>query len=74
MFARGRHGGNGGFILLDAILCLFIASILLVSVYGGIRRVVGFSASIGAQAERIITERNALMGEEKEVAVRQFEK
>jgi type II secretory pathway component PulJ len=64
MFARGRRGGNAGFILLDAILCLFIASVLLVSVYGGIRCVARLSTSLGAQAERIIAERNALVSEE----------
>jgi hypothetical protein len=65
MFARGRHGSNGGFILLDAILCLFIASVLLVPVYGGIRCVAKLSTSLDTQAERIIMERNALVSEER---------
>jgi hypothetical protein len=51
-------GNDGGFVLLDAILGLFIAGIILLAAYGGITSVLRLSAGTIERSAAIIEEQN----------------
>jgi hypothetical protein len=58
---RTSHPGNdAGYVLLDAILSLFIAVLMLLAMYGGISTFMKYSARSLDKAILIIEERNNL--------------
>jgi Tfp pilus assembly protein PilE len=56
-----RHGSDDqdGFILIDAVLCVFIAGIMVAAVYGAVSAGVRVSERMTETASSIIEERNA---------------
>jgi hypothetical protein len=51
-------GNDKGFVLLDALLCLFITGIILLAAYGSISSVLGLSSVCIERGRAIIEERN----------------
>ncbi|MDR2029790.1 MAG: hypothetical protein LBP93_09685 [Treponema sp.] len=51
-------GDDQGFALLDALLCLFIAGIILLAAYGSISSILRISAGSMEQGAAIIEARN----------------
>jgi hypothetical protein len=53
-------GSGGGFVLLDALLCLFVTGLLLLFVQTGVRAFQKTAAERSAAGIQLIEERNAL--------------
>lgn len=51
-------GDDKGFVFLDALLCLFIAGIILLAAYGSVSSILRISAGSIEQGAAIIEERN----------------
>jgi type II secretory pathway component PulJ len=51
-------GNDKGFVLLDALLCLFLAGIMLLAAYGSISSVLRLSSTSIERGRAIIEERN----------------
>lgn len=59
---HGEQGREGGFVLLDALLCLFITGVAALLVYGGMAAAGRAAAGRIAAAAGLIEERNILAG------------
>ncbi len=59
MMQTSAPGSSDGYILLDAIVALFIACIAVVAVYGCVSSVVRLSAKGLERASLIVQERNS---------------
>ncbi len=60
------HGSEGGFVLLDALFCLFTAALILLLISSSVSTVVSYSSKIIADGISIIEERNNNIGKSYE--------
>lgn len=62
MTRTSAPGNEGGFVLLDALFCLFTAALILLLISGAVYNTLHHSSKIFSNSISIIDERNSKVG------------